>query len=649
LRYALAFGIFATALLVRFLLLPVEAGYAFLTFYPAVVFGFYMCGIGPGVLLVALCSVAAYYFFIPPFWQFTTNLTGSIAIAVFLISAGMIGFIVNQLRTYSNYVHELFDKSASGMVAIDPSNGRIVIANLAAQKMWGYSAEEFEGKTVADLTYPDDLADSQQLNQQLKKMLTDHLLLKKRYIRKDGSIFWAETIAAAMKDLNGKAKLFIGSSIDITERIKIEEALLESEKRYRRLLEDQTEIICRYKKDGAILYVNEAFCRLFDMNRDALIGQKWQPIVLDEDVSLIMEKLNTLSPENPVVTIENRVLTAGGVIRWGQFVNRAFFDEQDRLLELQSVGRDITEQKKMQNELQQLTNEQQAMLDNELVGIIKAKDRRILWSNKAMQTIFGYDLEELNGQSTRILYTDNLSYETLGLDGYPTLKDQGVYRKQLEMLRKNGEKIWVDFSGVSLPGEEAVSLWMLLDITQLMRQQEQLETIAYHDILTGLPNRLLVSDRLTQALAQTERSGKILVVGYLDLDDFKPINDSFGHEAGDKVLIEIARRMQETVRVNDTVARVGGDEFVFLLTNLENAEEYHTVLQRVIEVINLPIMLDEANEVKVGASIGITVFPLDSDDPDILLRHADQAMYQAKQSGRNRVSLFDPNISKIDI
>jgi diguanylate cyclase (GGDEF)-like protein len=245
------------------------------------------------------------------------------------------------------------------------------------------------------------------------------------------------------------------------------------------------------------------------------------------------------------------------------------------------------------------------------------------------------------------LYTDNLSYETLGEVGYSTLNDHGVYRKQLEMLRKNGEKIWVDFSGVSLPGDEAVSLWMLVDITQLMRQQEQLETIAYHDILTGLPNRMLVADRLNQALAHTERSGGMLVVGYLDLDDFKPINDNFGHEAGDKVLIEIARRMQDVVRVNDTIGRIGGDEFVLLLTNLDNLEEYHAVLQRIIEVINQPIMLDEANEVKVGASIGITVFPLDIDDSDILLRHADQAMYQAKQSGRNCVRLFDTDISKI--
>jgi diguanylate cyclase (GGDEF)-like protein len=185
---------------------------------------------------------------------------------------------------------------------------------------------------------------------------------------------------------------------------------------------------------------------------------------------------------------------------------------------------------------------------------------------------------------------------------------------------------------------------MLADITQLKKHEDEVERIAYHDILTGLPNRLLVSDRLNQALAQAERSKRMLAVCYLDLDGFKPINDQFGHETGDKVLIEIAHRMQASVRTNDSVGRLGGDEFVLLLTNLVNAEEYQVVLQRVIDAINKPLALDETTEVKVTASIGITLFPSDSSEPDILLRHADQAMYQAKQSGRNRVCLFTPDI-----
>ena len=158
--------------------------------------------------------------------------------------------------------------------------------------------------------------------------------------------------------------------------------------------------------------------------------------------------------------------------------------------------------------------------------------------------------------------------------------------------------------------------------------------------MTGLPNRLLVSDRLTQALAQAKRANELLAVCYLDLDGFKPVNDTYGHAAGDKLLKEITQRMQESVRINDTVGRLGGDEFVLLLTNLTDVMEFQIVLERVLEAINNPMALDESCEVTVGVSIGVSLFPRDSEDPDILLRYADHAMYQAKKAGRNRVHLF---------
>ena len=164
--------------------------------------------------------------------------------------------------------------------------------------------------------------------------------------------------------------------------------------------------------------------------------------------------------------------------------------------------------------------------------------------------------------------------------------------------------------------------------------------------MTGLPNRLLVSDRLNQALAQAERAEQSLVVCYLDLDGFKPVNDSFGHAAGDKLLIEIARRLQASVRANDTVGRLGGDEFVLLLTGLENVEEYQAALERVVEAIRQPVSLDETYEATVTSSIGIALFPQDASSPDTLLRYADQAMYAAKQNGRNRCHFFDRHLER---
>lgn len=290
--------------------------------------------------------------------------------------------------------------------------------------------------------------------------------------------------------------------------------------------------------------------------------------------------------------------------------------------------------------LQQISFEQSIMLDNKLVGIFKLQKRKIVWVNNAIPNLLGYEKKELAGQDTRILYPDDETYTRLGESAYPILASGETYRSQQTLLKKNGESIWVDMHGASLPGKNNESLWIMVDITTLKRQQEAIEIMAYHDVLTGLPNRLLLTDRLEQALAHAQRNNKFLAVCYLDLDGFKPINDTYGHAAGDKLLARVARCMQVATRSNDTVSRLGGDEFVILLTNLDTIDEYKVVLDRVIAAINQPVSIDEDTTVHVTASIGISIYPINSDNADSLLRFADEAMYVGKRSGRNCTSLY---------
>lgn len=301
---------------------------------------------------------------------------------------------------------------------------------------------------------------------------------------------------------------------------------------------------------------------------------------------------------------------------------------------------DITALKASQQHLEQLTALQDAMLNNEIVGMVRLINRRMVKVNKAMEIIFGYAPGELNNQASRILYGDDASYENLGLNAYPTLDAGGFFRTQMQMRRKNGQPIWVDMSGVKLASAENESLWMMLDITELKQHERKIERLAFHDILTGLPNRLLISDRLRQAMALVKRNRQSLAVCYLDLDGFKPVNDTYGHDAGDKLLMEIAKRLEASLRSSDTVGRLGGDEFVLLLVGLETASDYRIALQRILDEINAPVSLDGQTQVHLGASIGVTVFPKDQHDADILLRHADHAMYQAKKAGRNRICFY---------
>jgi diguanylate cyclase (GGDEF)-like protein len=178
------------------------------------------------------------------------------------------------------------------------------------------------------------------------------------------------------------------------------------------------------------------------------------------------------------------------------------------------------------------------------------------------------------------------------------------------------------------------------DVTERKEHEKQLEHIAHYDALTGVPNRVLLADRMSQALARTKRDKGLMAVCYLDLDGFKPINDTYGHDAGDKVLVEITRRIKDAIREDDTVARLGGDEFVVLLVGLQVPEECVGSLNRLLEAIYQPIEV-QGKSLRISASIGVSLYPEDEQDPETLLRHADQAMYIAKQSGKNRYHLFD--------
>jgi diguanylate cyclase (GGDEF)-like protein/PAS domain S-box-containing protein len=278
------------------------------------------------------------------------------------------------------------------------------------------------------------------------------------------------------------------------------------------------------------------------------------------------------------------------------------------------------------------------MLESDLVGIAKLRERRTVWRNAALERMFGYDEGELLGTDARRLYIDDTSYETLGALAYPQLRAGGRFRTQLQMRRKDGSLIWVDLAGVelpALPGEPGgESLWMMVDITQSKAHEARMEHAALHDALTGLPNRLLLADRLKQAIQASERSGHVFALAYLDLNGFKQINDNHGHDAGDEVLKAVAARLQGGLRAGDTVARLGGDEFVVLLTLAQVPGEAGAVLNRLLAALARPITLASGAQVAVGSSLGLAHYPLDGRTADALMRHADEAMFANKRAGR---------------
>jgi diguanylate cyclase (GGDEF)-like protein/PAS domain S-box-containing protein len=275
--------------------------------------------------------------------------------------------------------------------------------------------------------------------------------------------------------------------------------------------------------------------------------------------------------------------------------------------------------------------------------LITDADGAILDINDAFTQITGYTREEVLGRNPRML-SSGLHGKDFYREMWHDLVHKGQWYGEIWNRKKTGE-LFAALQTISTlldaQGNITQFLEIFSDITLLKENERKLQHIAHFDLLTGLPNRVLLGDRMHQAMAQAHRRGQMLAVAYLDLDGFKGVNDSHGHEAGDQLLAALATRMKMALREGDTLARLGGDEFVAVLLDLPDVESCLPELNRLLEAAAMNVPCGDL-ELRVSASLGVTFYPQADDvDADQLLRQADQAMYQAKLSGRNRYHIFD--------
>ncbi len=415
------------------------------------------------------------------------------------------------------------------------------------------------------------------------------------------------------------------------EHAKNREAdLVESGKRLNFILESMPHFVCW--KDEEMIYrgCNANFARLEGFESpEELIGKT------EAEMPWRIEEIEGLNQEKMLRHVD------GGSL-WVSISAMPMQDGEGNASGVLIFFEDIGERKRMEADLRI----EGSFFENAGEGVlILDSENRILKANHAMLKLTGCEEEALQGMEIGS-WMPQIA-ENAGRIGH-SIEKTGNWRGEIRGSRKDGEPFSAILNLCAVKNEEGIvthCVAIFADITDRRKNERRLEDLAHFDPLTNLPNRTLLAGDLRKAILHSDRKGSIFALAFLDLDDFKPVNDQHGHETGDRLLIEVSGRLKNVLRGEDTVARLGGDEFVMLLTGIKDMSDVETTLTRVLSDLSSPYHID-GYVMHVTVSIGVTVYPFDNADADTLLRHADQAMYLAKQSGRNRFQWFD---SKLDM
>jgi diguanylate cyclase (GGDEF)-like protein/PAS domain S-box-containing protein len=530
------------------------------------------------------------------------------------------------VRESEHRYRTLFEMNPLPMWVYDIETLAFTAVNDAAVRHYGYSHDEFLRMTLRDIRPPEEIpAMLDALNHLESRRGPTHF----RHHKKDGAIIDVEVTSFEFVSGTRRARLAIAQ--DITERKRAEEELRRSEERYRELFENANDLVYTHDLDGRITSMNMAAERLSGYSREELLGTQIQQLLAPEHLERARDAMERKLRGEVTATFYEVDLVAKDGRRIPLELSTRVIFRDGKPAGVQGIGRDVAERKA--NEARY-----RLLFERNLAGVYRTgADGRIIECNDACARIFGYESREQFLQAdAHDVYFDLSERDRL----VQMLRDQKqLPNLELRLRRRDGSAVWV-LENVSLL-EGDILEGTLIDITDRKHAQEQMEYQAYHDSLTGLPNRLLFRDRITVALAHAKRNGRAAAVMFLDLDQFKHVNDTLGHTVGDRLLQVVGTRLVTCVRAEDTVARMGGDEFTILLADLGDGRGAAAVAQKVLEAARHPVVVDE-HELYLTTSVGIAIFPDDGEDAESLLKNADRAMYRAKELGRDNFQYATP-------
>ena len=555
---------------------------------------------------------------------------------------GIIHDITERLRLKNALEQEesrrriILDQSRDG-ISLLRRDGSLVEWNPAFANMLGYSDEELGRINVKDW---DIKLRKDEIEEITYHLGLEHLNIETQHRRKDGTTYDVEVSISGV-ELAGQQYL-LSMHRDITTRKQAAAELLESESRLRTIIDYEPECIKIVDAQGRLIRMNPAGLAMIEADSpDQVIGREILDIVAVEHRNAFAEMHKKVIAGESMIQ-EFEVIGLKGGRRWME-THAVPMEDHGETVHL-AITRDITERKQAEDK-QRLAA---TVFSHAREGIlITSADGAILDVNQMFSQITGYGREEVLGRNPHLL-SSGRHEKSFYAGMWRELTQNGNWAGEIWNRRKNGE-IFPEMLTISavrdLQGKTQQYVALFADITEIKNHEHQLEYMAHYDVLTKLPNRSLLADRLQQAMSQTVRRKQLVTVCYIDLDGFKAVNDRYGHEVGDQLLIALATTMRQALRDTDTLARIGGDEIVAVLLDLTDKESSVATIERLIHTACQPVQLGDL-VVQVSASLGVTFYPQPKAvDADQLLRQADHAMYQAKLAGKNRYCVFSSTAS----
>ncbi|MCP1675191.1 diguanylate cyclase (GGDEF)-like protein/PAS domain S-box-containing protein [Natronocella acetinitrilica] len=430
-------------------------------------------------------------------------------------------------------------------------------------------------------------------------------------------------------------------AFDITSHKRTELSLRQREAAFQALVENSPDVISRMDRQLRFVYISPAVESYSGITPEEHLGKTALEVGVPADLAEIWEEqFARVFAGEGIQSTEFRFASPDGQILY--FESRAIpeYSADGQVQTVLVIDREITDRKRNENQLRLAAsvfhNTSEAML-------VADADRQVVRCNPSFTRLTGYRLGDIVGRPTAYLRTQSAE-GMLGDDCWELVHSRGHWEGEVTAHRQDGDEFaaWLTVNAIR-DQDNRISHYLLVleDISHRKRWEEQLRHEATHDALTGLPNRTLLTDRLTVALAQAKRANQTLALLFLDLDNFKPINDALGHRAGDRVLRIVGERMRQCVRETDTVARLGGDEFVVVLMPPTDDAAVENIARMLLSKLPEPIVMQD-QRFEVSASIGIARYPRDGASADVLLNAADAAMYDAKSQGRARYQFYAP-------